>query len=591
MQTLRRSLKLVEFAQQMGQSPLRDLRDNPRKYFAICGYTVMVDLSTSTKTGVQYNLWGGSVMSLGGKRHEHLLDAIERFEIPGCFALTELGHGSNVRGIETTATYDKASQEFVINTPSETSQKFWIGNAAKHGRMATVFCQLMLDGENKGVHAIIVPIRNEDGTPARGVRIADCGHKMGGNGIDNGRLWFDEVRVPRENLLNRFMDVTPEGTYVTEIEDPDLRFASMIGELVGGRLGISIGAIAQAKSGLTTAIRYSATRRQFGMPGEEEMLVLDFQSQQMRLLIPLAKTYAYHFACEKALNMYASRTPATMKDVHAVCAGLKSVTTWHKSDTLQVCRECCGGQGFSSHNKIGVMKSDSDVEQTYEGDNAVLLQQVTRLVLKIFKKKLRGKSKVDIFLDMSESELIPYFFDKNPLSRNLKSLEDFYDPAFFTRAFEYREFKLVVQLGQKLQHKIKSGKYANPLLAWNSCLDLIMEVGLAYMANFTLRCFLEQIRESTGGEKDTLRVLCCMYALDHMEENMGWFLKSGFLSRNKVETLHEAKMQLLPLMRPVAVQLCDAFDIPDHMLGSIISGDWVEGWSWKNTPEAKQTST
>ena len=105
------------------------------------------------------------------------------------------------------------------------------------------------------------------------------------------------------------------------------------------------------------------------MPGEQEVLVLDFLSQQMRLLVPLAKTYAYHFACEAALKLYAARTPQTMKDVHVVCAGLKSVTTWHKSDTLQVCRECCGGQGFSSLNKIGVMKSDSDVEQTYEGDN------------------------------------------------------------------------------------------------------------------------------------------------------------------------------------------------------------------------------
>ena len=92
-----------------------------------------------------------------------------------------------------------------------------------------VFAQLVVIGEVQGVLALLVPIRDANGATMPGVRIEDCGPKLGLNGVDNGRIWFDHVRVPRENLLNRYADVTSEGEYVSPIESPSKRFFTTIG--------------------------------------------------------------------------------------------------------------------------------------------------------------------------------------------------------------------------------------------------------------------------------------------------------------------------------------------------------------------------
>ncbi len=168
----------------------------------------LVDLSLMVKAGVQWGLFGGALQALGTrKHHERYLPQMMTLELPGCFAMTESGHGSDVQSLRTTATYDVERQDFVISTPDDDARKDYIGNAARDGRIAVVFAQLVTQGESHGVHAVLVPIRDERGEPCPGVRIEDCGHKGGLNGVDNGRLWFDDVRVPRDALLDRYGQV------------------------------------------------------------------------------------------------------------------------------------------------------------------------------------------------------------------------------------------------------------------------------------------------------------------------------------------------------------------------------------------------
>ena len=163
------------------------------------------DLSLVVKFGVQFGLWGGAVLWLGTeKHHQRYLKDIGSLALPGCFAMTETGHGSNVRDCETTATYDPYDDSLIVHSPSQDSGKDYIGNAAAHGQMAAVFAQLIVQGENHGVHAILVPLRDKNATIHPGVRIEDCAYKLGLNGVDNGRIWFNQVRVPRFNLLNKF---------------------------------------------------------------------------------------------------------------------------------------------------------------------------------------------------------------------------------------------------------------------------------------------------------------------------------------------------------------------------------------------------
>ncbi len=197
------------------------------------------DLSVLVKVGVQFGLFGGAILQLGTQRHHdaYLRDLVTG-RLMGCFAMTETGHGSNVQALGTVAAYDAETGEFVITTPvtelGDEARKDYIGNAARHARLAVVFAQLETGGELQGVHAFVVPIRDESGAPAAGVRIEDDGLKLGLNGVDNGRLWFDGVRVPREALLDRFADVAEDGTYSSEIENPNRRFFTMLGTLVQG---------------------------------------------------------------------------------------------------------------------------------------------------------------------------------------------------------------------------------------------------------------------------------------------------------------------------------------------------------------------
>src|SRR5690606_35259259 len=221
--------------------------------------------------------------------HERWLPDILSLKVPGAFAMTEIGHGSDVAALATTATFDADTDEFVIHTPFKAAWKEFLGNAALHGRAAVVFAQLITKGVTHGVHAFYVPIRDEQGELLPGIGSEDDGLKGGLNGIDNGRLHFTNVRVPRTNLLNRYGDVAEDGTYSSPIPSPGRRFFTMIGTLVQGRVSLSGASTVAAKAALAIAITYGSQRRQFTAASDtEEEVILDYQRHQRRLLPRLA---------------------------------------------------------------------------------------------------------------------------------------------------------------------------------------------------------------------------------------------------------------------------------------------------------------
>jgi acyl-CoA oxidase len=266
---------------------------------------VIGDPSMQIKSGVQWGLFGAAVMHLGTQRaHEQFLPGIMSLATPGAFAMTESGHGSDVASIGTTATFDPDTDEFVIDTPFRNAWKDYLGNAAKDGQAAVVFAQLIVSGVNHGVHAFYVPIRDgEDFLP--GIGGEDDGLKGGLNGIDNGRLHFHGVRVPRTNLLNRYGDVDENGVYSSPIASPGRRFFTMVGTLVQGRVSLDGAATVASKLALTIAVRYAAERRQFADgEGADEVVLLDYQRHQRRLLPRLAQTYAMSFAHDQLLEKF-----------------------------------------------------------------------------------------------------------------------------------------------------------------------------------------------------------------------------------------------------------------------------------------------
>lgn len=541
------------------------------QYLAAFETLAYFDLSLVIKFGVQFGLFGGSIQMLGTeKHHRKYLKDVGSLDLPGCFAMTELGHGSNVREIETTATYDIENQEFIIHTPFPSARKDYIGNAAAHGRMATVFTQLKIGENEYGVHAILVPIRDKNNEPLPGVSIEDCGEKLGLNGVDNGRLWFNRVRVPRENLLNHFADVAEDGTYSSPIQNPSKRFFSMLGTLIGGRVGVPSAGLSATKTGLAIAIKYANKRRQFGPANQPETCLLDYRTHQRRLMPLLANAYALDFALKDLLADYAAEVYSEDKrELEAKAAGLKAFSTWNTTKTLQECREACGGQGYLAINRFASLKADTDVFTTFEGDNTVLMQLVAKGLLSSYKHEFSKPNAATIFkyvseyLSMALDEIDPNI-GRNVEQSHLRDLE------FLLETFKFRERSLQISAAKRLKNKIDKGLPAYD--AFIRCQDHLMTLAHAHVERSILEVFIKGINDC---EDETLRKplkkLGALFALSHIEQHNGWYLESGYLEPIKTKAIRTQVNKLCYEVRQIAVDLVKAFDIPETCLTAPIA--------------------
>jgi len=296
-----------------------DGQDSMEQYCAVFEEIAKYDLSLTIKFGVHFGLFGGSVASLGTKKHhDAYLKDIGTMELPGCFAMTEMYHGSNVKSLQTTAIYQPKDKTFIINTPTQNDRKTYIGNAAKHAEMATVFAQLIVGEEEHGIHAFLVPIRDKQGATLSGITIGDNGHKLGLNGVDNGTLHFNAIKIPKDNLLNKFGDVDEEGVYNSPITSPSKRFFTMLGTLVGGRLCVPVAGQSAAKKALNMAVYFALNRKQFGPPGKPEQSIMDYPTHQRKLMPLIANVYAYDFAHEFLLKDYVNNNDADKQEIEAL---------------------------------------------------------------------------------------------------------------------------------------------------------------------------------------------------------------------------------------------------------------------------------
>ncbi|KAK6258902.1 hypothetical protein SCA6_013376 [Theobroma cacao] len=554
--------------------PFRFVVEDPAKYFAITEAVGSVDMSLGIKFGVQYSLWGGSVLNLGTKKHrDKYFEGIDNLDYPGCFAMTELHHGSNVQGLQTTATFDPITDEFIIDTPNDGAIKWWIGNAAVHGKFATVFARLILPTHDSkgvsdmGVHAFIVPIRDlKTHQTLPGIEIHDCGHKVGLNGVDNGALRFSSVRIPRDNLLNRFGDVSRDGKYTSSLPTINKRFAATLGELVGGRVGLAYASVGVLKISVTIAVRYSLLRQQFGPPKQPEVYILDYQSHQHKLMPMLASTYAFHFATqylvEKYSEMKKTHDEQLVGDVHALSAGLKSYVTSYTAKSLSACREACGGHGYAAVNRFGSLRNDHDIFQTFEGDNTVLLQQVAGDLLKQYKDKFQG-GPLSVTWNYLRESMNTYLSQPNPVTARWESTDHLRDPKFQLDAFRYRTSRLLQSVAARLR---KHSKTLGSFGAWNRCLNHLLTLAESHIESVILAKFIDAVQNCPDARsRAALKLVCDLYALDRIWKDIGTYRNVDYVAPNKAKAIHKLTEYLSFQVRNIAGELIDAFDLPPYV--------------------------
>uniref|UniRef100_A0A8C9PTM4 Acyl-coenzyme A oxidase n=1 Tax=Spermophilus dauricus TaxID=99837 RepID=A0A8C9PTM4_SPEDA len=496
----------------------------------------------------------------------------ENFQIITTYAQTELGHGSYLQGLETEAIYDAATQEFVIHSPTMTAAKWWPGDMGRSATHALVLAQLICSGARQGMHAFIVPIRSlQDHTPLPGITVGDIGPKMDLENIDNGFLLLDHVRVPRENMLSRFAQVLPDGTYV-KFGTAQSNYLGMVVTRVRLLLTSILPLLQKA---CVIAVRYSVVRRQSRLrPSDPEAKILDYQTQQQKLLPHLAMSYAFHFTAVSLLEFFhrsydeiLRKDFSLLPELHALSTGMKAMMSELCTQGAELCRRACGGHGYSKLSGLPSLVTQVTASCTYEGENTVLYLQVARFLVKSY---LQAKVSPDSAPQKPLPQSVEYLARPVLARCPAQKAADFLCPELYTAAWAHAAARLIEDSVHHLQTLTQSG--ADQQEAWNQTSVMHLQAAKAHCYYITVKSFTDALEklDKEPAIQQVLQRLCDLFALHGILTNSGDFLHDGFLSGAQVDMARKAYLDLLLLIRKDAILLTDAFDFTDQCLNSAL---------------------
>ncbi|KAJ0391967.1 hypothetical protein P43SY_007526 [Pythium insidiosum] len=553
--------KAYHYVQLLREKQITDKQDQQEIYLAL-GEPLTIDVHRSMFIPTLEN-------QADDEQQRKWLPLARNFKIFGAYAQTELGHGSNVQGIETTATYDKQTQEFVIHSPTLTSRKWWPGGLGKTATHAIVHARLFIDGKDHGVQAFLVQIRSlETHLPLRGIEVGDIGPKVGFNAVDNGYCSFDHVRIPRDQMMMRYAKVLPDGTFVKPKSDK-LVYLTMVQVraylLVRMSQALGVGA--------TITTRFSAARVQGRKPdGKGEFQVLDYQNQQHGLFPIIATAYAANFGGRMMVRLHDTALEIIksgkgsfalkLAELHAVSSGMKAWIAENVSNSIETCRRMCGGHGFSNASNMGHLHNEIVGACTFEGTLDVLVQQHARYLVKVLVSlPYKGDDEADTtsptgFLIRAKELMDPTLRCKAERPR------DFLNVHILREAFETRAARTVIRLAKQLHATNNDG---------NACMVLMTRASIAHAELMLLTAFIEGLPSIPAGKtRDALATLCSLFGLHLIVRSLGDFREDNYLSSGQADDVRQQLLDLLPVVRKNAVLLTDAWDYSDFEINSAI---------------------
>jgi acyl-CoA oxidase len=507
----------------------------------------------------------------------------------GAYAQTELGHGTFLRGLETTATYDPKTEEFVLNSPTTTAIKWWPGALGHFSTHAIVVADLITQGKSRGVHPFIVQLRSlEDHTPLPGITVGDIGPKFGFNANDNGYLELKNVRIPRDQMLMKYSQVDRDGTYS---KPPFAKIA--YGTMVYVRSTMLSGLSDSLSRACTIATRYSAVRRQSQIREDKpEVQILDFVTQQYKLFPLIATSYALRFTARNLIRIYTTTISEMeqgnmdlLPELHGTSAGLKAFASDALCFGIEVCRLSCGGHGYSHASGLPWLYSLATASQTYEGENTVMYLQSARYLMKMFSQQKRT-DQLPKNIDYLGSDFVVQ------VKCSVHTPAQWLDPHQQLDAYRQRARRLVTRAAQRYRKAIQGGAHQGD--AWNLASVDLVAAAKAHCHLTVVRYFIEALTlyDFCPENEAIMKTLCDMYCLHGIVECASDFMVDGYLDSSQVELARHQLYKLLPVIRAEAVPLVDAFDHSDLILDSILGcydGDVYEKmYEWaKNSPTNK----
>jgi acyl-CoA oxidase len=541
---------------------------NPLEKFNVLYTLSEYDSQVSIRLIVSLVLYVDAITYLGTEKHRELLERAYSLKDIGCIALTELGRGSNVSDLETIASYDKVTNEFILSSLTPTSTKWWIPGV-QTANMVVVFAQLIFGNINFGVHAFAVPIRDPSKNLFQGITVGDCGKKISLNGMDNGFIIFNNYRVPYSSLLDKYSKINSK-RFKSSIENKEKRTAVMLGALTRGKLcGIS-GSESHLKSALAIALRYSALRKQFSSGDGPEVSILTYQMQKFKLIPLLAQTFAIRAGVLYLAEFFKSHREKFVKEpdceefseFHAILSSFKALSNWYSIKGIQLCRESCGGLGYSKFSAIGRIRANQDINLTWEGDNYILLQQTSKYLIKQVQKVMKAQK--------NNSETLKFLKLSSLDPKKLKEITEFTKENIF----EILELEINYLL-QKTLLKLQENAiiFNNVNYAWNNTQtfylsDLAQSYG-DYLLTKNLYEMAGKVESDCKVTGDSIKSLAKLFGLNAIEKKISNLMEMGFGS-TFTKLLRNNIIDLCENIGKISVGIIDAIAPNDVCLGSAI---------------------